>query len=190
MKNAVPVTAINMEPEEVEEISIKTSYRPWMRWLDLVSLVLVSASIFLGMGFWQEWFVSVDRILCIFLIAIGLLVALIRSHWTGELSRRRVAMCSILVISSVVLMAVSVVTGQPKWCGAACGLAFAGWGSARLLGERFHYCLFLGSVMTIPFQIDAFTEFGAFEEIESLATTVSSGLADSFELSHVREGNR
>jgi len=190
MKNAVPVSAQTLEMDnDSEQPTIAVQSSPHF-WIEVVAGALLIAAFFVGIDFWKEWFSSTDRIICSVCVGLGLMVALFRSNWQGELSRVRVAFAMILFVAAAATLATSFSLGRLKLSGIACGLILAAWCSLRVRGESLQHALSLGLVFAIPTAIDACAARGAFDWLESVSISVTSGLADAAEQSHVREGDR
>ena len=189
MKNTVPVAAITLELDENKAQSLKRS-RPHHLWVEALSIALLIAAAFVGIDFWSDWFSSIDRVICSVCVLMGLFVAFVRSDWIGEISRRRFVLGISLFTAAAIVIFLSHNLGRPKMTGIGCGLILAGWCTFRILGESVHHSLSLGLVFAIPAAIDAIAARGAFLWLETLAITLTSGLADAAEQSHVREGNK
>ncbi len=189
MKNAVPVSAITLEKDDPNLPSGKASAVPVHLWIEVFAISLLAIAVFVGLDFWIDWFSSVDRVICSVCVLAGLFVAFFRSDWKGEPSQARLAFAGILCCLAVIIVCTSFFLGRPKLSGIACGLILAAWCSLRILGESYQHSLALGLVFAIPSAIDAFAARGAFSWLESVAISVTSGLADAAEQSHVREGD-
>jgi hypothetical protein len=188
MKSTVPVSAMTLELEDKPQSDTRA---PSARiWIEALSIVLLLASALVGNDFWSDWFSSVDRVVCSVCVLIGLFVAFVRSDWAGECSLRRLILGLLLFFAAATVIFLSYYLGRPKMSGIACGLILAGWCTLRILGETVHHSLSLGLVFAIPAAIDAIAARGAFGWLETQAITLTSGVADAAEQSHVREGNR
>jgi hypothetical protein len=153
-----------------------------------VTAGLVFVSVTLGFSFWADWFTSIDRIVCTICVAIGLIISISRSWWNSD-QVSRVASPSILWGISLFFLMLAVTTSRPKFCAIALGLAVAGWFAAQMKGESVGNAIAIGLAFMVPALVKAFEERNAFVQIESLAVSVTSGLADVFGQSHYREGN-
>jgi len=190
MTNAVPIPVTKLDLDEPTPGTANAMSKSSMWWVEVLSIVILVVAVFVGLDSWREWFSSVDRVLCSLCVAIGLVVALVRSSWNGEESKSRVAFAVAMWGLALVAILLSIFLGRPRLCGIACGLALAGWCTMRVLGENVQQGIMLGSVFAIPTAIDAFAARGAFDWLESIALNVTSGLADAASQSHVREGDR
>ncbi len=190
MKNAVPVSEITLEKDDPDFSSGKGSAIPVRFRFEVLELALLAAAVFVGFNFWIDWFSSVDQVICSVCVLAGLFVAFLRSDWKGEPSQARIAYAGILCCLAGIVICTSFFLGRPKLSGIAFGLILAAWCSLRILGESFQHSLALGLVFAIPSAIDAFAARGAFRWLESVAISVTSGLADAAEQSHVREGDK
>lgn len=189
MKNTVPMDATTLELD-VEKTQSVNMPRPAHVWVEALSFAMLSAAVLVGIDFWRDWFSSIDRVICSVCVLIGLFVAFVRSDWIGERSLRRFFFAISLFFAAAIVIVLSYSLGRPKLSGIACGLILAGWCSFRILGETVHQSLSLGLVFAIPSAIDAIAAREAFLRLETMAITLTSGLADAAEQSHVREGNK
>ena len=190
MKNAVPVSVTTLDMDEPEAPAVDVFINGRHAWIDVLSIVLLAIAVLVGLDFWSDWFSSVDRIICSVCVLIGLIVAFFRSTWEGNLTRPRIAFACVLCCMAGVLICISYFVGRPKLSGIACGLILAAWCSMRILGESYQHRLALGLVFAIPSAIDAVAARGAFSWLESVAVSVTSGLADATDQSHVREDDK
>ncbi len=190
MKNAVPVSAIALEMDEHESIPGQTSKPSRHLWIEVLSIFLLVAAVLVGLDFWKDWFSSVDRVICSFLVLIGSIVAFGRSTWQGEQTRSRFVFAGLFFCLAVIVICSSYCLGRPKLSGIACGLILTAWCLMRILGESYQHSLSLGMVFAIPSAIDAVAARGAFQWLESNAIAVTSGLADAAEQANVREGEK
>ncbi len=190
MTNAVPVSATTNDLDEPREANAGRlpASRHW--WIDALSITLVLVALGAGQESWKDWFSSEDRVLCSICVVIGLAVAFIRSTWVGEITKARLAFAFAMWGMAIVAIVLSLMLGRPRLCGIAVGLTLAGWCTLRVLGENIQHGMMLGLVFAIPTAIDAFAARGAFEWLESIALSVTSGLADSASLCHAREGGQ
>ena len=189
MKNTIPVAAVTLELEDSKP-QLEGGVRSLHFWVESVSCILLMAAVIVGIDFWRDWFSSVDRVICSICVVGGLIVAFVRSDWVGERSPRRFMLVIALLSAAAIVIFLSYYLGRPKMSGIACGLILAGWCSFRILGETVHHSLSLGLVFAIPSAIDAIAARGAFVWLETVAITLTSGLADAAEQSHVLEGNK
>ncbi len=190
MKNAVPVSAIALEMDEQDsalEQTAKSSRHPW---IEVLSIVLLAAAVFVGLDFWVDWFSSVDRVICSVCLLIGLIVAFCRSTWQGEQTRSRIIFAGLLFCLAAIVIGSSFYLARPKLSGIACGLILAAWCSVRILGESYQHSLSLGLGFFVPSGVDALAARGAFRWLESIAISVTSGLADAAEQANFREGEK
>ena len=188
MINAVPVSDTTLDLDEPNNPTNDMSTFSRHGWIEILSATLLIGAVMVGLDFWREWFSSVDRVICSVCVFFGLIVSFFRSTWEGEqFSRPRFAFAALLWFLAVVAIWMSFSLGRPKLSGIACGLVLAAWCSMRITGENIQQSLLLGLVFTIPSAIDAFAARGVFGWLESVAITVTSGLADAAELSHVQE---
>ena len=195
MKKAVPVSAIELEtndpdlpPGKGSAIPVRFRFRFQFQF-DLFTLAFLSVGVLVGLDFWIDWFSSLDRVICSLCVIAGLFVAFFRSEWSGAPSHARIAFAGILCCLAGILICTSFFLDRPKLSGIACGLILAAWCSMKILGESYQQSIALGLVFAIPSAIDAFAARGAFGWLESIAISVTSGLADAAEQSHVREGD-
>jgi hypothetical protein len=189
MKNTAPLNATTLELDE-NKAQPPRRVQPVQLWVEALSLVLLAVAAFVGIDFWRDWFSSVDRVICSVCVLIGLFVAFVRSDWNGEISKRRLVLGLSFFIAGAIVIFLSNSLGRPKMTGIGCGLILAGWCTFRILGETVHHSLALGLVFAIPAAIDAIAARGAFLWLETQAITLTSGLADAVEQSHVREDNK
>ena len=190
MKNAVPVSAITLEKDDPNLPSGKASAVPVHLWIEVFAISLLAIAVFVGLDFWIDWFSSVDRVICSVCVLAGLFVAFFRSDWKGEPSQARLAFAGILCCLAVIIVCTSFFLGRPKLSGIACGLILAAWCSLRILGESYQHSLALGLVFGIPSAIDALAVRGGFAWVESVAISVTSGLADAADQPNVTEGDK
>ena len=190
MKNAVPVAEITLETDDRETPASRMRARPTALWIELITTLLLVAAIVAGLEFWKEWFSSVDRGICTICVMVGLVVAFCRSEWHGDMSNARLIFGIALFCIAVVTLGASYGLGRPRLAGIACGLILSAWCTLRILGESIQQSLSLGLVFAIPSFVDSFADRGGFAWLESVAISVTSGLADAVELSHVREGQK
>ncbi len=190
MKNAVPVSAIALEMEEQDSAPGQALNPSLHRWIEVLSIVLLAAAVFVGLDFWGDWFSSVDRVICSVCLLIGLIVAFGRSTWQGEQTRSRIIFAGLLFGLAAISIGSSYYLARPKLSGIACGLILAAWCSLRILGESYQHSLSFGLGFFIPSSIDALAARGAFDWLESIAISVTSGLADLAEQANVREGEK
>ena len=190
MKNAVPVSEITLKTDDQDTPGSRSLGSTDSRWIELVSILLCVAALVAGLGFWQEWFSSIDRGICTVCVSVGLIVAFCRSEWRGECSNRRLVFGIALFGVAAVIIGASVGLGRPRLTGIACGFILAAWCSLRILGESVQHSLSLGMVFAIPAFVDAFADRGGFHWLESVAISVTCGLADAVEVSSVREGHK
>ncbi len=188
MTNAVPIPVTKLDLDEPTPVDASKRSNHW--WVEAVSVTLLIVAVIVGLESWREWFSSVDRVLCSICVAVGLVVAFIRSDWVGEVSMPRLGFAVTMWALALLAIFLSISMGRPRLCGIACGLTLAGWCTIRVLGENVQHSMMLGLVFAIPTAIDAFAARGAFDWLESIALNVTSGLADAASLSHVREGGR
>jgi hypothetical protein len=155
---------------------------------DLVAAVLMVITIFMGLGFWREWFSQTDSIVCSVCLALGVTVAFVRGIVLEPVHYRRVIpwICFGL---AVLVLAYAFLGGRPKLCGIASGLIAAGWFSHRLKGESFAQAFVLGFAFMIPSVVDACDQRGAFDFIESCALSLTSGLAEATNQFHMKREN-
>jgi hypothetical protein len=186
MKNVAPISATTLDLDEPTPSAVHVPGKSSNWWVEVLSLSLLIASVVVGLESWKDWFSSVDRIICSVCVALGLGIAFIRSSWSGEESKTRLAFALAMWALALAAILMSVWLGRPRLCGIACGLALAGWCTMRVLGENVQHGMMLGLVFAIPTAIDAFAARGAFDWLESIALNVTSGLADAASLSHVR----
>lgn len=192
MKNAVPVSAIALEMDEQDSDSApgQTSKSLLHPWIEVLSIVLLAAAVFVGLDFWRDWFSYVDRVICSVCLLLGLIVAFSRSTWQGEPTWSRIIFAGLLFCLAAIVIGSSYYLARPKLSGIACGLILAAWCSIRILGESYQHSLSLGLGFFIPSGIDALAAGGAFHWLESIAISVTSGLADAAEQANVREGEK
>ena len=190
MKNAVPVTPIELEIDEQSSIPGPTTESSYHPWIELLLIPLLAAAVYFGIDFWKDWFSSVDRVICSVCVLIGLIVAFGRSAWGGRRSSSRFAFAGLLCFAASIVIFASYNLGRPKLSGISCGLILAAWCILRILGESYQHSLSLGLVFAIPSAVDAFAQRGAFDWLESVAIKFTSGLADAAELTHVQEGEK
>jgi hypothetical protein len=190
MKNAVPVSEITLAADDQDTAGSRSSASTNSRWIELVSILLCGAALVAGLGFWQEWFSSIDRAICTVCVSIGLIVAFCRSKWQGELSNARLFFGIALFCIAAAIVGASYGLGRPRLTGIACGFILAAWCSLRILGESVQHSLSLGMVFAIPSFVDAFADRGGFLWLESVSISVTGGLADAVEVSSVREGQK
>ncbi len=190
MTNAVPVSVTKLDLDEPAPGTVDASKKSNDWWVEAISIVILIVAVFVGLESWKDWFSSVDRVLCSICVAVGLVVAFIRSDWVGEVSTKRLGFAVAMWALALLAILLSISMGRPRLCGIACGLTLAGWCTMRVLGENVQHGMMLGLVFAIPTAIDAFAVRGAFDWLASIALNVTSGLADAASLSHVREGER
>ena len=190
MKNVVPVSEITLEAADHDTPGSPSSARINSLWIELVSILLGGAALVAGLGFWQEWFSSIDRVICTVCVSIGLVVAFCRSNWRGELSNARLFFGIALFCVAAAIVGASYGLGRPRLTGIACGFILAAWCSLRVLGESVQHSLSLGMVFAIPSFVDAFADRGGFLWLESVSISVTGGLADAIDVSSVREGQK
>ena len=162
------------------------SFPPWS--VHAITAGIVVVSLLLGFSFWADWFTSIDRIVCTICVAIGLIISISKSWWNSEQPTRVVAP-AILWTFSLIFVGLAFTTGRPKFYAIAVGLAVAGWFAAQMKGESVGNAIAIGLALMVPALVKAFEERSAFAEIESIAVSVTSGLADVFSQYHYREGN-
>jgi len=163
------------------------------RWLPTwavhaVTIGLVAISLLLGFSFWADWFTSIDRIVCTICVALGLIISISKSWWNSDQPTRMVAP-GILWSFSAIFVGLAIATSRPKFFAIALGLAVAGWFASQMKGESVGNAIAIGLAFMVPALVKAFEERNAFASIESIAVSVTSGLADVFGQSHYREGN-
>jgi len=190
MKNAVPVSAIALEMDEQDSALVQTAKSSRHPWIEVLSIVLLAAAVFVGLDFWEDWFSSVDQVICSVCLLIGLMVAIGRSTWQGEQTRSRIFFAGLLFCLAAIVIGSSYYLARPQLSGIACGLILAAWCSVRILGESVQHSLSLGLAFFIPSSINALAALGAFHWLESIAISVTSGLADAAEQTNVREGEK
>ncbi len=186
MKKAVPVAEITLETDNQHAPPAAKNGI----WVDTFAILLCVAAVIAGLGFWKEWFSSIDRVICTVCASIGVIVAFCRSEWRGECSKARICFGILLFLIAAVVIGASYGLGRPKLAGVACGFTLAAWCSLRILGERVQHSLAMGLVFAIPALVDAFADRGGFLWFSSVALQVTSGLADSVDLSSVRDGQK
>jgi len=190
MKNTVPVSATVLELDEERPKTVKMAPSSPHVWVEGLSVAILLPAVFVGIDFWRDWFSTSDRVSCSICVLIGLFIAMIRSDWVGERSLRRFALGLFFFAVAAIVILLSHFLGSPKMSCIACGLILAGWASIRILGESVQHSVSLGLAIAIPGCLEAFASLGTFDWFESQAITLTSGLADSAEQSHVREGNK
>lgn len=192
MKKAVPVsvTTLEMDEQKAAAAAPAVDTNPRRVWIDVLSIVLLAGAVLIGVDFWRDWFSSVDRSICSVGVIVGLIVAFFRSTWWGEPSGQRIAFAVSLWCLAGLVICMSLLLGRPKFSVVACGLILAAWSTMRILGEGYQHSLALGLVFGIPSAIDALTVRGAFDWLESVAVSVTSGLADAAGQPNVVEGDK
>jgi hypothetical protein len=153
-----------------------------------VTLTLMLLSLLIGIGFWRDWFSTVDRFVCTICVFSGLAIALVRCFWDSDQPARRAGPIFFWSFAGAIL-AISAVTGRPKLAGIAMGMAAIGWFCHQIRGESHSNAIALGLAFMIPSLVDACKDRGAFDATESVAVDVTSGLADALLQSHQRVGN-
>ncbi|MCU0717654.1 MAG: hypothetical protein MUD03_16155 [Pirellula sp.] len=154
----------------------------------VVTFTLMFLSFVIGLGFWRDWFSSVDRLVCTVFVFLGLAIALYRCFWGSDQPARRVGPIAFWSFAAVILV-FSTVSGRPKLAGIAMGMAAIGWFCHQIRGESHSNAIALGLAFMIPSLVDACKDRGAFDATESVAVDVTSGLADALLQSHLRVGN-
>jgi len=190
MENTIPVSATTLELDEEKPQSVKMAPTSAHLWVEVVSIAVLLSAVYMGINFWREWFSSSDRVVFSVVVLIGLVVAFVRSDWVGECSLRRFLLGLSFFLAAAIVILLGHFLRSPKVSGIACGLVLAGWASIRILGESVEHSLSLGLAIAIPVCLEVFVELGTFDLFESQLITLTSGLADSTEQSHVREGNK
>lgn len=153
-----------------------------------VTGTLMFLSLVIGLGFWRDWFSSVDRLVCTVFVFLGLAIALYRCFWGSDQPPRRVGPIAFWSLAAVILL-FSTVSGRPKLAGIAMGMAAIGWFCHQIRGESHSNAIALGLAFMVPSLVDACKARGAFDATESIAVDVTSGLADALLQSHLRVGN-
>ncbi|XZE36749.1 hypothetical protein SH501x_002333 [Pirellulaceae bacterium SH501] len=153
-----------------------------------VTFTLMFLSFVIGLGFWRDWFSSVDRLVCTVFVFLGLAIALYRCFWGSDQPSRRIGPIAFWSLAAVILL-FSTVSGRPKLAGIAMGMAAIGWFCHQIRGESHSNAIALGIAFMIPSLVDACKDRGAFDATESVAVDVTSGLADALLQSHLRVGN-
>lgn len=153
-----------------------------------ITIGIVATSLLLGFSFWADWFTSIDRIVCTICVAVGLIISISRSWWNSDKPARVVAP-GLLWSFSAIFVGIAIATSRPKFYAIALGLSVAGWFAAQMKGESVGNAIAIGLAFMVPALVKAFEERNAFASIESIAVSVTSGLADVFAQYHFREGN-
>jgi hypothetical protein len=173
----------------LSETGTNVSGRSLPSWaVHAVSIGIIAICLLLGSSFWADWFTSIDRIVCTICVAIGLIISISKSWWNSDQPARIVAPC-VLWLLAAVFVGLAITTSRPKFFALALGLSVAGWFAAQMKGESVGNAIAIGLAFMVPALVRAFEERKAFADIESIAVSVTSGLADVFGQSHYREGN-
>jgi len=164
--------AIQVDPRPIEPV-------------DVVALAIGGLSIYVGWEVFRTAFSTPDRTLCCALVAIGLFVALLRSHWRGHLTRQRfrIAIAGMAIALSMVCLGVAI--ASPRWSQLALVAVVIGWSVFRIRGEAISQSLTLGTVLTVPLVIDLFEYRGFFEWLASKTISATSLLANAWGLPYV-----
>ena len=190
MKNTVRVTATTLESDEVRPQAVKLAPSSRYPWVEALSVGLLVPAVYGGMDFWRDWFVSFDRVICSVFVLLGAIVGLVRSDWGSDRSLARFVLSLTFFAAAAGLIFLSKSLGSPWLSCIACGFVLAGWCSYRILGESVYYSASLGLIFAIPSFIDVLAAQGLFDWLEIQSATLASGLADTVELSHAREGSK
>ena len=179
-----------MGPEEVfdEEAAIEQFHADYsaMRLFNLTAFLLAAVALYDGIDAWRSWFSSPDRRLFSFCAIFGLLIAVVRSKWTGETPKWKSLLAGIICISASLLIVAGFTRSHPRCSGVPCSMILAGWFIVRIRGESLVHCLFLGFILAVPYLIESIEASGGFVWLESCAVSVTSALADMAGMPHAR----
>ncbi|HUP78342.1 MAG TPA: hypothetical protein VM260_07225, partial [Pirellula sp.] len=152
----------------------------------LLAFLFAAVALYDGIDAWRHWFSTPDRRLFSFCTILGLWIALRRSKWTGAASKWKFLLAGFICISASLLMVASFTHSFPPCSGVSCSMILAGWCIFRIRGESLIHCLFLGSILAVPYLIESIALSGGFVWLESWAVTMTSALADMFGIPHAR----
>jgi hypothetical protein len=190
MTDAVPVAAITLDLDDQEG-----EYDPFTAstlWIEGISVCFLLAGVLLGASFLGDWFVSSDRIFATLGVVLGLTFGLARAQWKGFPSSWRIIYAIVAWSIAAVLLLASLVAGggtATRLPLVAGGLAFSAWAAIRIRGESVPFALSLGLAIAFPAWLEEIGSWGVFSWLESIAVSMTSGLADITGLSNIREEN-
>ncbi len=187
MKNVETVSDSKRVLDSQLHDSEKTGSFAWLS--DIAGIAITSSAFYVGLDAWKNWFSTPDRSLFSVCVSLGVLIALIRSHWQGGQSKSRIWSTRIICVLASSLVCVGVALSNPMWSAIACGLSIAAWCMGRIRGETILHSLFIGSMLVVPLAIEAMASGGDFEQLQKFAVEMTSLLADAVSEPNAQENN-
>jgi hypothetical protein len=184
MKRAVTVSESTLSDEGAPSPALER----FPVWVEVVNWVLVLAGVWASWPFWTSWLSEPDHMFFLVCVIAGVGIALARGAWQGPFRNQRLVGLICLWSLAAVFIALGLLTGLPSVPVFALGLVLMAWVFGRVAGEHFAFAVSLGLVLLSPAVFDWIGNQGGFETLQMALVSMTSGLAETFGQSNIREG--